>query len=446
MIWGTEMPRVARELSPIEVRRLEHPGKGRNVVFPVGGVSGLGLQITPSGARTWLLRVSVGSRRREIGLGGFPDVTLAQARERAREAKDAIRQGIDPVEQRKAARAALIAVRKRGLSFADAVARYLATKETEFTNDKHRAQWHSTLRTYAEPELGQLPVAEITVQDVLRVLQPIWQGKTETATRVRGRIEAVLSWATVSGHRTGDNPARWGGNLKELLPAPAKIAVKDNQPALALDDVANWFSDLRKRDGMGARALEFLALTAARSGEVRGAIWDEIDLERGLWIVPAARMKMKREHRVPLQQEAVDLLNALPRMGDNPLVFPAQRGGQLSDMTLSATMKRIHEAASTRHGAELPDNEGGYRDPRNKRPAVPHGLRSTFRDWIAERTTYPGDMAEVALAHRISNTVEAAYRRGDMIEKRRRMMADWAAFLRGEVMTADNVVKLGSAG
>jgi len=427
------MPRVAKELSALDVKRLAHPGRGRNVLFPVGAVSGLAMQITPTGARSWLLRVAVGGRRRDIGLGAYPEVTLAQARERARETKDAIRHGIDPVETRKAARAELVAARRRGLTFADAVDRYLTAKDSAFTNDKHRAQWRSTLTTYALPDLGLMAVQEITVQDVLRVLHPIWASKTETASRLRGRIEAVLSWATVAGHRSGDNPARWAGNLKELLPAASKVAVTDNHPALALADAPAWFADLRDRDGMGARALKFLALTAARSGEVRGATWDEIDLDRGLWTVPAARMKMKREHRVPLPALAVDLLRALPRDG-NPLVFPALRGGMLSDMTLSATMRRMHESARAAQGDGLPDDQGGWRDPRNRRPAVPHGLRSTFRDWIAERTQYPGDMAEVALAHRITNAVEAAYRRGDMIEKRRRMMADWAAFLTGHLV------------
>lgn len=207
-----------------------------------------------------------------------------------------------------------------------------------------------------------------------------------------------------------------------------------------MDDAARWFADLRRREGFGARAVEFAALTAARSGEVRGATWDEIDLERALWVVPAARMKMGKEHRVPLSSAAVAMLKALPRLDDNPLVFPAARGGMLSDMTLSATMRRMHQAAVDAAGG---DEAAGYLDPRNKRPAVPHGLRSTFRDWVAERTTYPGDMAEVALAHKISNAVEAAYRRGDMVEKRRAMMAAWAGYLSGAGATGGKVVRLG---
>ena len=233
---------------------------------------------------------------------------------------------------------------------------------------------------------------------------------------------SAAHWATVAGHRTGDNPARWAGNLKELLPAAAKVAKSDNQPALALDDAPRWFADLRTREGFGARALEFAALAASRSGEVRGALWSEIDLDKGLWVIPAARMKMDREHRVPLSDAALALLKALPRAEGADLVFPALRGGALSDMTLSATMRRMHQA-------EVDAQRPGYLDRVSKRPAVPHGLRSTFRDWVAERTNYPGEMAEVALAHRISNAVEASYRRGDMIEKRRGMMAAWNDFL-----------------
>ncbi|WP_442772637.1 tyrosine-type recombinase/integrase [Paenirhodobacter enshiensis] len=429
------MPRVAKELSALDVKRLTHPGRGRNVTFPVGGVTGLLLQITPSGARSWILRISVGGHRREIGLGGYPDVTLAQARDRAREAKDKIRNGIDPVEERKAVRASLAAARRRGMTFAEATGKYLAAKLDAFKNPKHRQQWENTLTQYAMPELGPMLVQDITVQDVLRVLEPIWKSKTETASRVRGRIEAVLSWATVSGHRTGDNPARWAGNLKELLPAASKVAKNDNQPALQIDDAPRWFAALRARDGMGSRALEFLALCASRSQEVRGARWDEIDMDKALWTIPAERMKMDREHRVPLTPEAVALLKALPRFVDNPLVFPAPRGGEMSDMTLSATMRRLH-------AADLAEGKEGFLDRVSKRPAVPHGLRSTFRDWIAERTNYPGDMAEVALAHRISSAVEASYRRGDMVEKRRAMMAAWADYLTGKNRVGAKVVRL----
>ena len=428
------MPKVIEEISALDVKRLTHPGGKRNALLSVGGVPGLHLQITPTGGRSWILRTTVGKLRRDVGLGGFPAVTLAQARDKAREARAKIESGVDPVEARKAAKAALAAAQRRGLTFDAATKAYLETKLEGFKNAKHRQQWENTLATYAAPEIGKMLVQEIETQDVLRVLKPIWSDKTETASRVRGRIEAVLSWATVSGHRKGDNPARWAGNLKELLPAASKVAKSDNQPALALDDVANWFAALRKREGMGARALEFLALVAARSGEVRGARWDEFDLTKNIWSIPADRMKMDREHRVALSGDAVALLKALPRMEGNDLVFPAPRGGELSDMTLSAVMKRMHES-------EVAKDRPGVLDRASKRPAVPHGMRSTFRDWAAERTTYPGEMAEVALAHKISNAVEAAYRRGDMIEKRRAMMTAWAEFL-GGARRSGTVVKI----
>lgn len=429
------MPKVAEELSALDVKRLAHPGGRRNVLFSVGGVPGLHLQVTPNGGRSWVLRAKVGTMRRDIGLGGFPGVTLSQARDKARDARAKIETGVDPVEERKAAKAALVAAQRRGLTFAIAVDRCLAAKLDAFKNAKHRQQWENTLATYAIPDLGKMLVQDITTQDVLRVLQPLWADRTETATRLRGRIETVLSWATVAGHRTGDNPARWAGNLKELLPAPSKVATEGNHPALALDDAPRWFAALQSREGFGARALELLALTATRSQEVRGALWDEIDLDKALWVIPGARMKMGKEHRVPLSARAVALLKALPRLEGNPLVFPAARGGVLSDMTLSATMKRMHEA-------ELAQGGAGFIDRTSKRAAVPHGLRSSFRDWVAEQTTYPGEMAKVALAHRISNAVEASYRRGDQIEKRRRMMGDWADFMGGNGR-GGKVVRLG---
>jgi len=420
------MPKMVSEMSPIEVRRLRHPGSGRNVTFAAGGVSGLLLQITPSGARSWILRTLIRGKRRSIGLGGYPDVTLAQARERAREVKDKVWRNIDPVAEKMAARAALLTARRKTMTFADAFDRYCEAKLSELGSDADRVRWRSSIQRYALPQIGDMPVGDLAVQDILKVLEPVWIEKTETASRVRARIEAILSWATVAGHRAGDNPARWAGNLKELLPAPSKVATSGNQPAVALSDAPAWFEALRQRQGTGARALEFAVMCASRSGEVRGALWDEVDLNKALWTISAARMKMDREHRVPLSGDAVALLQALPRLQDNPLVFPAARGGQLSDMTLSATMKRMHEADIAAGGA-------GWLDPQNKRPSVPHGVRSTFRDWAAEQTDYPGELAEIALAHKIGSAVEAAYRRGDMLEKRRKMMTDWAAFLGGNV-------------
>lgn len=426
------MPRIAKELTAIDVKRLSHPGSGGNKTFAVGGVAGLLLQVTPKGGKSWLLRTTVGAVRREFGLGGYPEVTLAKARELAREAKAKIRDGIDPQIERKAKRSALIAAQRRDLTFSDAVEKCLAAKLDQFKNPKHRQQWQNTLGSYALPELGEMLVQDITVQDVLRVLRPIWLEKTETAKRLRGRIEAVLSWATVSGHRSGDNPARWAGNLKELLPAPSRVSKEQNQPALKIDDVQRWLAGIRGMDGMGRFALEFALLTATRSQEVRGARWDELDLEKGIWTIPAQRMKKEREHRIPLSDGALKLLSSIPLFEGSELVFPAPRGGMLSDMTLSAGMKRLNEA-------DLKETGIGFVDRASRRPAVPHGLRSTFRDWVAEHTCFQGEMAEVALAHKVSNTVEAAYRRGDMIEKRRTMMQAWSDFVNSKA-AGDNVV------
>lgn len=412
------MPKKVREISPVEARKITKPG-----LHAVGGVSGLCLSVSDTGARSWILRAMVGHKRREIGLGGFPDLPLSQAREVARDMKQRIRDGIDPVEERRVARAEVKAAQKRGVTLDDAYDTYLRTKKfPELSNEKHRRQWQSTFDTYVKPIIGDFMVHELTVQDIRRVLDPIWASKTETASRIRGRLEEVLTWATVSGHREGENPARWQGNLKEMLAAPARLKKEVAQPALSLVDAPSWFAKLSSMEGTGSRALEFLTLTAARSGEVRGATWDEFDLDTAVWVVPGARMKAGREHRVPLTPRMIALIKAMPRMQGSDFVFAAARGGQLSDMTLSAAMKRMHEG-------EVKAGRKGYLDQRSGRPAVPHGLRSTFRDWAAEMTNYPRDMAEMALAHFIGSDVERAYRRGDMIEKRREMMVAWERFL-----------------
>jgi integrase len=402
------MPKQAKALGPLAVKNLTDPG-----LHFVGEVPGLALQVLPTGARTWILRATVGNRRREMGLGGYPEVSLADARTLARQARQKIRDGIDPIEERRAARAALLAGAANVMTFKGAADAFIATKEVEWKNPKHREQWKATLERYAYPTLGKLSVADIELSHVIGVLQPIWGKIPETASRLRGRIEAVLDWATVSGYRTGLNPARWRGHLDKKLAQPSKLKARQNEltgrdghhAAMPIDDANSFMTKLKSADGMGARALEFAILTAARSGEVRGATWAEIDLEAAVWAVPAGRMKAGKEHRVPLSKAAGDLLKSLPRMAGTDLVFPAARGGKLSDMALSAVLRRMNL------------------------PATPHGFRSTFRDWVSERTAYPGDMAEMALAHAIGSKVEAAYRRGDMFERRRKMMDDWAAFL-----------------
>lgn len=395
------MGRKAKELSPLEVSRdLKAPG-----MHFVGGVDGLALAVAPSGARSWILRVMVGGKRRDMGLGGFPDVTLAGARTAAREAKDKIRKGIDPIEEARAARSTLAAARASALTFEQAASAYLTVRDAEWKNAKHAAQWRNTLETYAYPVMRGILVRDIESSHVLRVLEPIWLEKTETATRVRGRIECVLDWAMARGYRPkGDNPARWRGHLDKLLARPGKVAKVEHHAALPYANAAEFLAELREIGGMGARALEFTILTAARSGEVRGATWDEIDRAEAVWTIPGERMKAGREHRVPLSPEALAILEALPRIGGCNLVFPSAKGSPLSDMTLTAVLRRMGRSITV------------------------HGFRSTFRDWAAERTNYPRDVAEMALAHAIGDKVEAAYRRGDLFEKRRRMMREWAKF------------------
>lgn len=408
------MPKLAKEMKALEVQRLKEPG-----LHFVGTVPGLALQIVPSGARSWVLRVMVGGKRREMGLGGFPAVTLAMAHEKAREARDLIRQGRDPILLAREALSALKAEQARALTFAQCAEAYIDAHEVGWRNEKHTQQWRSTMKTYVYPVMGDMLVRDVALAHVLKVLEPIWRTKTETASRVRGRMESVLDWAKGRGYRAGDNPAAWKGNLDAQLPKREKVAKVEHHQALAVGEVGAFMRDLRGQEGLGAKALQFAILTAARSGEVRGMAWSEVDLGAAVWTVPADRMKAGREHRVPLSAAVVELLKALPQTPGSPLVFTAPRGGPLSDMTLTAVLRRMQV------------------------DAVPHGFRSTFRDWAAERTSYPNEVCEMALAHVVSDKVEAAYRRGDLFEKRRRLMEDWASFL-ARVETKGEVVPLNS--
>ena len=403
------MGKKAEKLGALEVGRLgtesakaeRHRKSGLHFV---GGVAGLALQVSASGARSWVLRYRVGTKRRDMGLGGYPDVTLASAYEACRAARAKVRAGIDPIEEAKAARSAYLAAQQAELTFDQCAAKFMEFKASEWKNAKHAQQWRNTLDQYASPVIGALLVRDVDLPQVLKVLEPIWSTKTETATRVRGRIESVLDWATVRQYREGLNPARWRGHLDKLLAAPSKIAKTEHHAAIPVGEVGAFMVKLRAAEGTGARALEFAVLTAARSGEVRGATWAEIDTDAAVWTIPGDRMKMGKEHRVPLSKAALAVLAALPRMAGTDLIFPAPRGKALSDMTLTAVMRRM--------GVE----------------AVPHGFRSTFRDWCSERTNYPRDVAEMALAHAIGDKVEAAYRRGDLFAKRTMMMDEWAVF------------------
>ncbi|MCJ8140259.1 tyrosine-type recombinase/integrase [Falsirhodobacter halotolerans] len=412
------MPQIAKELGVLAVKNIKTTG-----YHTVGGVPGLMLSVGAAGNRSWILRMTVGAKRREFGLGSFSQVSLADAREKARALRNKIDAGIDPVEEKTEARRRLKEKQRKDITFSEAVTQFLGTgRLNQYSNLKHRAQIASTLTGLAVPKLGTLAVKDITTNDVLEVLQPIWATKTETASRLRGRIENVLTWASVQGHRVGDNPARWKGNLDALLPSASKIKKESHHPALSVAEVPAWFAKLRSLTGQGALALQFLCLTGARSGEVRGARWSEIDLKSKTWRIPAERMKMGKEHHVPLSRAAVKFVSGLPREAGVDLMFPSRKQRAISDMTISAVMRRMQENAEER-------GERGWRDSRSDKPAVPHGLRSTFRVWIAENTTYSDQVAEAALAHKNPNAVVRAYQRSDLLEQRRPLMEEWATYL-----------------
>ena len=407
------MARKTKELSALEVGRIKLEG-----YHHVGGVAGLVLQVTKSGTKSWLMRVLVGGKRREIGLGGYPDVTLAGAREKGREMREKIAQGIDPVAERQAARNALAAAVASAMTFQQAAEKYIATNESGWKSSKHAAQWASTLTTYAYPKIGKLPVSAIETAHVVGIIEPMWAERTETASRLRGRIENILDWATVRGYRKGENPARWRGHLDKMLPARSKVQKVAHHPALDYRQISAFMKALRTVEGMGARALEFAILTAARSGEVRGATWQEIDRDAQAWVVPAERMKAAREHVIPLSDAALALLDGLPRLAGCELIFPSTTNAVLSDMTLTAVIRRMDETDRKVGGSGWTDRSGNV--------ITAHGFRSTFRDWAGETTAFPREVIEHALAHRIADKAEAAYQRGTLLDKRRRLMGEWA--------------------
>ncbi len=376
----------------LSARTVETAGPGK---FNDG--RGLMLVVKASGARSWVLRCQVNGRRRDIGLGPWPDVTLAAAREKAIETRRLMREGGDPVTARR---------RTTPTRFRDAAAELIESKRDGWRNAKHAAQWSTTLETYAYPKIGHIDVHVVTVDNVLAVLKPIWLEKPETASRVRQRIEAVLDFATAKGLRDGDNPARWRGHLDHLLPRPSKVKAIKHHAAVDWREVSAFMKALSSREGVAARALAFTILTAGRSGEVRGMRWDEVDMAAGVWTVPAARMKAAKEHRVPLSPQAIAILGTPGEV--DQLVFSGERRGKpLSDMSLTSVLRRMGRSETV------------------------HGFRSTFRDWAGETSSFPREVVEAALAHRLKDKAEAAYARGDLFTKRRALMEEWARVATG---------------
>jgi integrase len=382
----------------LTAKRVDHLHKpGRH-----GDGGGLYLQITPTGVRSWVLRYERAGRERMLGLGPVRDFSLKEARERARRARQQLHDGIDPIAARRSQRTVPT------LTFAQATETYAKLHAAKWTS--RRPQFLSSLRQHAFPVLGDLPLPVIGTPEVLKVLEPLWTVKTETGSRLRGRIEAVLDWATISGHRQGANPARWKGHLAMILPAPSAISRVRHHPALAWSEIASFMGELRSREGVAARALEFTILTAARTNEVIGATWSEIDFDAATWTIPAERMKADKEHRVPVAPAALELLRNLYTEGGNDLVFIGSRAGRgLGERALAEVLRCMRSDITV------------------------HGFRSTFRDWASECTNFPSEVAEMALAHAIPSGVERAYRRGDLFAKRRALMTDWAAFCAGGV-------------
>lgn len=365
------------------------------------------MQVRDAAHRSWLFRYRLHGRDREMGLGPLADLPLAEAREAAAACRKLLLAGIDPIEDRKRIRAEQ-ATAGGAHTFKDVAERYIKAHEGGWRNAKHAAQWGTSLATYAYPQLGDTPVARVDTAAVMRALDPVWQAKSETASRVRGRIESILDYATAHGWRMGDNPARWRGHLSNLLPAPRTVAKVEHHAALPYSEVRAFLADVTGEGGTGAVALRFVILTACRTSEALGATWREMDLDRAVWTVPGARMKAGREHRVPLSAGALALLAEMGQAGMEPdaFVFPGSgKSGHLSNMTLMALLRRM----------ERPD-------------LTVHGFRSTFRDWAAEETSHPREVAEMALAHALKDKTEAAYRRGDLFAKRAALMAEWAAF------------------
>jgi len=392
--------RTLNRLSTVKVARLNHKGMHAD-----GG--GLYLRISESGTKGWIFRFGENSRLHDMGLGPAHTISLARARELARECRELRLQGIDPIAHRRASLAARRASEARAMTFKQCAEAYMASHEDAWRNARHREQWRRSLMMYVYPVFGELSVAAIDIGLVMKVIEPLWKTKTETGSRVRGRIESILDWARVRGFRSGENPARWRGHLDHLLPARSKLRRVKHFAALPYAEIGGFMAALRQQTSMGARALEFTILAAARTGEIIGATWDEIDLAARTWTIPGSRMKGGKEHKVPLSAAATAVLKDMAAIRHSEFVFPGARGGRpLSAMAMAMSLRRMRRDDLTTHG-----------------------FRSTFRDWASERTSFPREVAEMALAHAIPSAVEAAYRRGDLFEKRRRLMEAWADFL-----------------
>jgi integrase len=383
---------------------------------------GLYLQISASGAKSWVFRYRDAGRLRELGLGAAHTFTLAEARKRATEQRKLRADGVDPIEHRHAQRSKAKLDAAKAMTFRQCAEAYIDAHRKSWKNDKHAAQWPASLSAYAYPVFGDLPVLSIDVALVTKALEPIWRDKTETASRLRGRIETVLDWAKARGYRDGDNPARWRGHLDKLLPARAKVQRVEHHAALPFTEIGSFMVPLREQDGMSALALQFLIQTATRTSEILNATWAEVDLEAAIWVIPADRMKAGREHRVPLSKPAFALLRELHKHRTSDFIFPSAKPTRpLSNMAMLKLLARMGRADLT-----------------------VHGFRSTFRDWAAERTNFPREVAEHALAHSLPDKVEAAYRRGDLFDKRRHLMEAWARYC-SQVGAVGDVVPISSA-
>jgi len=417
------MPKIATPLSDLQVRRITKVGW-----HAVGGVAGLLLQVrvpAQAGAptpRSWILRVKVGDQRQPIGLGSYPQVSLAAARELAAKLVMEAKQGVNLKVKKRAQRSSLIAAAAKSKTFRECAEAYIDAHSRDYSSDKHRKQWSATLETYAYPIIGSMLVSDIVMRDVRNVLEQetavdkatkgkLWYVKTETAKRLLGRVKTVLDYATVNEYRTGTNPAQWTGYLSTQLPSPKKLQKKEHHPAVPYQQMGDFISKLRLNTSISAKALEFLILTAVRSGSVRQAEWSEIDVDNAVWVIPAEHTKARQEHRVPLQPQAIELLKSLPVVAGSNLIFPSRASKPLSDMSLSQLMRGMRERG------ELSVE------------AVPHGFRSSFRDWAAEQTAYPDEIRKAASGHKVGDVVKESYQRTDLLEKRRQLMDEWAVFL-----------------